>query len=235
MEVYLVPVGRGRHALYCEPGEESSPAEASSHRGVWKRLADQFSAVIAAVEREQDEHLRGRAAGDAVPAGPSGLWSRLRTRALAWVAEKVAEQRLLWHLRGKVRVRAWIPGNLGPDRGLTIIRGTLTAEFDRHRWWLVVDSLGGLLSAALMFLPGPNVIGYYFAFRIVGHFLSLRGARHGLTEVRWDIEPSATLAGLTGLEDLPTSERELRVQSVADELGLRRFPQFYRRTAVGTA
>ena len=35
------------------------------------------------------------------------------------------------------------------------------------------------------FVPGPNLIAYYFGFRLVGHYLSRRGAKHGLTEVRW--------------------------------------------------
>lgn len=230
MEIYLVPIGRGRHALYC--GEDADPVEAPPHRGLWKRLTDRFSDVLVAVEREHDEHIR---AADAARPKPSGVWPRVRARGVAWMAGKIAEQRLLWRLRGKVRVCAWIPPGLDPDRALAIIRGTLKAEFDRHRWWMVVDGLGGILSIALMFLPGPNLIGYYFVFRIVGHFFSLRGARHGLTEVRWDLQPSAPLAGLTGVEDLPATERDVRVQAVADELGLRRFPRFYRQTAVGTA
>lgn len=233
MEVYLVPVGRGRYALYCEPGEDAhhDHVDPSAARGPWKKLSDRFSAVIDAVEREQDE----RAHAQSEAPRPSGLWARLRARVMAWMAEKIAEQRLLWRLRGKAQVQAWVPAGLDRDHATATIRGNLTAEFDRHRWWMVVDSLGGVFSLALMPVPGPNVIGYYFAFRIVGHFLSLRGARHGLTGVRWDIEPSPSLAELVGIEELPAHDREHRVEAVAGQLGLHRLPRFYRRAAVETA
>jgi hypothetical protein len=194
-------------------------------------MTQAFTAVIDAVEREQDERAR---AGSEAPR-PSSFWGRLRARGVAWMAEKIAEQRLLWRLRGKAQVRAWVPSGLDHDHATATIRGNLTAEFDRHRSWMVVDSLGGLVSLALMPLPGPNMIGYYFAFRIVGHFLSLRGARQGLTGVRWEIEPSVPLADLVGIDELAPHDRERRVQAVAERLGLERLPRFYRRTAVETA
>jgi hypothetical protein len=230
VDVYLVPVGRGRHALYCEPSDDGRPV-VTAESGFWKRWVDKFSEVIDAVEREQDE----QAAGARPDPERTGMWGRMRTRVMAWIAEKIAEQRLLWRLRGQVQVRALAPEEIDNERARAIIRGSLAADFDRHRWWLVVDSLGGVVAAALMFIPGPNLIGYYFVFRIVGHFLSLRGARQGLTKVRWDVHPSAPLSALVGIEDMPPREREQRVRAVADQLCLRRLPRFYRRTALRTA
>jgi hypothetical protein len=225
VEVYLVPVGRGRHALYCEPADESAAVSPSRGQGFWRRLTDRFSEVLAAVEREHDAHSRA-----AVPA-PSGVWPRVRARSMAWMAEKVAEQRLLWRLRGRAQVRAFYPSGLDADRALSIIRGNLSQDFDRHRWWMVVDVLGGLVALALTPIPGPNLLGYYFSFRIVGHFFALRGARHGLAEVRWDLEPSATLAELAELDGVSQAEREGRVRLVAGRLGLPRLARFYERAA----
>ena len=37
------------------------------------------------------------------------------------------------------------------------------------------------------------LLGYYFLFRIVGHYLSLRGARQGLVVITWTKTPSAAL------------------------------------------
>ena len=34
-------------------------------------------------------------------------------------------------------------------------------------------------------VPGPNVIGYYFLFRTIGHFLSCRGALRAIERVGW--------------------------------------------------
>ena len=174
MEVFLVPVGRGRHALYCEPGDDSPGHVAASAPGFWKRMSERFAEVLDTVEREHD----ARSHPDAPR--PSSMWQRVRGRVMAWMAEKIAEQRLLWRLRGRTQVRALFPLGLEPARALLIVRGNLSRDFDRHRWWLVVDVLGGLVGLALTPIPGPNLLGYYFAFRIVGHFFALRGARQGL-------------------------------------------------------
>jgi hypothetical protein len=225
VEVFLVPIGRGRHALYCEPGDDERPVAPSARRGAWRRMADRFSAVLAAVEREHDARTRPDAAR------PTGFWARFRGRVMGWMAEKIAEQRLLWRLRGRTQVRTVIPAGLDSERALSIVRGNLAHEFDRHRWWMVADLLGGLVALALTPIPGPNMLGYYFTFRIVGHFLALRGARHGLTEVRWDLEPSEALAELDALDGLTAGERERRVHAAAERLGLPRLARFYERTA----
>ncbi len=226
MDVFLVPIGRGRHALYCEPGDEPAPAMPPGGRGVWRRMTHRFSEVLAAVEREHDAHQHP----EAEP--PAGFWPRARVRVMGWMAVKIAEQRLLWRLRGCSQVRVFVPSGLDADRALSIVRGSLVRDFDRHRWWMVVDLLGGAVALALTPIPGPNLIGYYFAFRIVGHFLALRGARHGLTEVRWDFEPSDPLADLSSLDGVLTEERERRVHAVAERLGLPRLARFLDRTAL---
>ena len=77
---------------------------------------------------------------------------------------------------------------------LKISRTSLQRDGDRHRNWLVIDSVLLVLSALLILVPGPNVIGYYFAFRVVGHYLSWRGARQGLDVVAWTAEPSISAA-----------------------------------------
>ena len=52
----------------------------------------------------------------------------------------------------------------------------LRRDHDRHRIWLVVNTVLLVLSAVLALVPGPNLVAYYFAFRVVGHWLSMRGA-----------------------------------------------------------
>src|SRR5437867_5873662 len=101
---------------------------------------------------------------------------RLQDWIMAWVAERVAEQRLLWNLRRETAVVAFHPQDLTFEQAHTLIRRTLQRDWERHRLWLVVDSLLLLGSIALILVPGPNIIGYYFAFRVMGHWLSIRGA-----------------------------------------------------------
>jgi hypothetical protein len=231
MDVYLVPGGPNRFELYCESAAEPAPQRPAGTRGLWKRLHDTFTEVLAAIEREQDS----LPATSPAPAVPAGLMHRLRVRGMRWIAERVAEQRLLWRLRGQTTVRAFFPAGIDPAAAHATIRVNLERDSRRHHRWLVIDTVGGLFSLLLMPLPGPNVLGYYFAFRIVGHLLAIRGARQGLRIVSWDLRPSDLLAELGRLEHLPEAERASRVRAIAQELGLLRLARFFERTAVGAA
>ncbi len=231
MDVYLVPGGPHRFALYCESATDPAPPRPDGTSGLWGWLQAKFTAVLAAIEREQD---RARAAPPA-SAEQAGLMRRLRVRGVRWLAERVAEQRLLWRLRGQTAVRAFFPAGIETAEANAIIRGSLARDARRHRRWLVVDTLGGLLSLLLVPLPGLNLPGYYFSFRIVGHLLSILGARQGLKVVAWDLQPSDLLAELGQLEQVPEAERAPRVRAIAQELGLPRLARFFERTAVETA
>ena len=83
----------------------------------------------------------------------------------------------------------------------------------------------------LFFVPGPNVVAYYFAFRLVGHYLSMRGARQGLSGVTWRNEGSAPLAELRRAIALEPAARDQRVQDVAGRLKLEHLASFFARTA----
>lgn len=229
MDVYLVPVGPDRYQLYCEAIAEGTPEVPTEGSGLWKRLAARFTTMLAAIEREHERLERSRAA--ARLRRRKGWVTRLRMRAVRWLAEKVAEQRLLWHLRTEREVCALYPVGMGDERAMSVIRSNLTSDFGRHRWWLAINTLAGIGSLALMPLPGPNIIGFYFAFRIVGHFLSVRGARQGLDVVVWRLRESSHLAELRSSLALPPAERERVVVEVSRQLGLRRLPRFLKRMA----
>jgi hypothetical protein len=231
MDVYLVPAGPNRYELYCESTEDHAPPPAEKAGGLWKWLHEKFIAVLAAIEHEQD---RIRATPPS-HIDSAGLTSRLRARGVRWVAERIAEQRLLWKLRGQLRVRAYFPAGVETAAALATIRENLDRDADRHLRWLAVDLLALLFSLLLTPLPGPNVPGYYFTFRVVGHFLAVRGARHGLKVVSWELQPSAPLGELAGLDDLPADVRASRVRAIAAELGLPRLARFFERTAVEVA
>ena len=233
MEVYLVPIGRGRFELYCEPGEEShGPHAGSGASGLWHRLLHRFAAVVAAVEREHGEHAHPPHPD---PHQHASLWHRIRGRFMRWLAERIAEQRLLWRLGTQRKVTVYFPASLLAEQVHETIRGMLGADRRRHLGWLAIDSIGGLLSLALVPLPGPNLPGYYFSFRIVGHLLSIRGAYHGLRAVRWDTAASRELEELLEAADGPEETREAVVEAVAQRLGLPRLVPFYRRTAADGA
>jgi hypothetical protein len=231
MEVYLVPVGTGRYELYSEVPDEPSDLSVDASKGLWKRLQERFRIVLAAIEREH-----GRDRPESPTPGTRLSWfERARNRMLRWTAERIAEQRLLWHLRGQTEAAIVAPDDLPADRARDIVRSMLQQDVSRHGRWLVVNAVALVLSGLLAPLPGPNAVAYYFAFRLVGHYLSMRGAQRGLSGVVWHPSPSPELTRLREVGALPPSERELEVDRIAHDLGLHRFPKFFARTAARVA
>lgn len=230
MEVYLVPVGAERYELYCEV--TSGEPQVAASAGWWRRAVDRFRAVLAAVEDE--EHGRHAATPDA-PAAPSGRGARLKRQVFKWMAERIAEQRLLWHLRQADRVVTAYPDDLDAAAALAHVRKMLGRDLQRHRVWLVVTAAAFVASGIVMPIPGPNLLAYYFAFRVVGHFLSMRGAQKGLGSVVWDPQASAELTVLRAAPGLDEPAQRRQVADVAARLGLRGLPRFYERITAAAA
>lgn len=224
--MFLVPVGTERYELYCEVPDEPHESEPEPSAGYVKRLLHRFRTMIAEAERER---RHGRPEGT-----PPGWMSRVKARTLRWVAESIAEQRLLWHLRRQESATFFFPDDMDEGRAVDVRRTQLNKDFEKHRFWLAIDSVGLVLSAALMLLPGPNVLAYYFAFRLVGHYLSLRGARQGLERVVWRNERSTPLSDLRRALGLVEDAREHRVRDVADRLRLEHLAAFFKRAAQPT-
>jgi hypothetical protein len=227
MDVFLVPVAPDRYELYCEePDEPEPPVDTGAPGpGFFRRLRLRFREQLAEAERARRQ---GPQPGDARPSLPG----RMKARTLRWVAESIAEQRLLWQLRGKDTVLLAYPADLTDAQARELLKRSLQRDWERHRFWLAIDGVGAAGSALLILLPGPNFIGYYFVFRIVGHYLSLRGARQGLNRVTWTTEASAPLATLRTLVGEPPDAREDRVREVASVLRLEHLASFFQRSAV---
>jgi hypothetical protein len=227
MDVFLVPLGPERHELYCEPSDddESAAGTAGPSPGLFARLKRSFSETLRAAELARAR----RAAGEYDPIDT--WWERARARVLAKVADAVAEQRLLWHLRHLTEARLQHPSDMSPEQAIAIMRASMVRDRDRHLRWLVIDTVLMLLSAALVIVPGPNVLGYYFAFRVVGHYLSWRGAKKGLDGVTWTTAPCDPLIELREAIDLAPQQRDARVGAVAARLRLPRLAMFVERVA----
>ena len=127
------------------------------------------------------------------------------------------------------------PDDLDPDRAAGYVRGILRSDYDKHRRWLIIDAVLLVISGALAIIPGPNVLAYYLAFRVVGHYLSMRGARQGLDRVQWSYTPSAPLSELRQAIALAPEQRAARVTDIAARLHLVRLARFFQRTARGEA
>jgi len=223
MDVFLIPVGPDRYELYCETPDEDPSAASDHDRGFFRGLIRRFREMLASAERERQS--------DAAPDASSSLLARLKSRAKRMIAETIAEQRLLWHMRRQSAARLTYPADLDESRAMPIVRKTLQSDFEKHRWWFVVNCVLFAFGALLTLLPGPNLVAYYFAFRLVGHFLSLRGARQGLRGVAWTTTSSAPLAELRALAKADRAERRPRVDEVAASLQLEHLTRFFDRVA----
>ena len=228
MDVFVIPVGPDRYELYCEVVDDADVLDdAPPSTGLVTRLRQRFRIMLRKAEARQ----RGEVDDD-----PDEGWiGRLQNRIVAWVAERIAEQRLLWNLRRQSTASAVHPADLSFDQAMTLIRRTLQRDYDRHKRWLIVDSLGLVASGVLFFVPGPNIVAYYFAFRVVGHWLSMRGATQGLTRVTWTGRSCPPLSELRTVTGLAPDERERHVHDIAVRLRLPHLPTFFERVAITRA
>jgi hypothetical protein len=224
MDVFVIPVGSQRYELYCEQpfSRERSSLPPSGLAGrIRRRIEDWLRSA-----EQWDPSSSGKAAG---------RLARLQDRVMAWVAERVAEQRLLWNLRRETAVPATHPDDLSGEQVLIIIQQSLRQDLERHQYWVWVDGVLFLvtfvaLGPLFLLIPGiANLPALYFGFRTVGHWYSRGGARHGLQRIRWSPQPSAALTELREVPLLPPEAREARLNEIAERLQLCRLASFYDR------
>ena len=223
MDVYVIPVGRDRYELYCEPTADAEfEADGEPPRGLVGRLWRQFSDTIRAAEDRQR----------APPSEARSWLARWHERLLGWVVHRIAEQRLLWTLRRHTAASAAHPPDMAFDQVMTLVHGTLRRDYERHRLWLAIDVVGLVVSGPVAIVPGPNLLAYFFVFRVVGHWLSMRGATQGLHRVEWSGRPCPPLTELRDIEVLEPSARDARIQDIADRLRLQHLTTFFARVGV---
>jgi hypothetical protein len=227
MDVYLIPIGRQRYELYCEPAGDPAEPHASAEPppgGLAGRLRRRFAEVLRAAEERQRNPGRQTDA--------TGSLGRLRERMTAWVAERIAEQRLLWRLRHVAAATAVHPQDMPADEVMAVVQRVLRRDYDRHRLWMVIDAVAFVVSGVLAIVPGPNIVAYYFAFRVWGHWLSMRGATQGLQRVAWTERGCAVLTELREVEVLEPRLRTARVHDIATRLHLPHLAAFFDRLTV---
>ena len=231
MDVFVIPVGPERYELYCEQPVAGDEPIDPVQGGLFSRLRQRFTGMIRAAEERQ------RNGADVRPE-PQGFIGRMQDRAMAWVAERIAEQRLLWNLRGQTAATAAHPDDMPFEQVRAEILRTMQADAARHRRWMYIDGVLFLvtfvaLGPLFILIPGvANLPALYFGFRTVGHFFSMRGANHGLREVAWT---GRSCPPLTELRELALQEphvREARLLHIATRLRLEHLPKFFDQLAI---
>ena len=217
--IYLVPVGHTRYELYTEPSDDAVRDAEQEHGFVRERIQRLRERWRDAVQTARRGNAVGRVA-------------RMRDWAVCRAAESIAEQRTLWSLRHISEAQLSYPSDVSEPDATDIRSRLLTAARRHHGLWLALDGVLFVVSGLLVLVPGPNVLAYYFGLRLLGHYLSWRGARHALDKTAWQVHAEPALAELRQLADLPRESRAPRVEAIANGLKLPRLAAFFDRVAV---
>ncbi len=226
MDVYLVPVGHDCFECYYEAVEAIDPVEPVEGQGFFGRMRARFNQQLK--EAEEARHQKSITE-------PRTMLDRLQKRSMRWIAERVAEQRLLWHLRKVDAARLHTPTDLPADTAELIMRENFKWDADHHRNRLILHSLALLVTVPMTLVPGPNVLGYFFTFTVVGHFLAWRGAVRGLHQIAWTIVPDEALTDVRRAFALADGERHRLIRDAAVRLHLPRMARFVEQMAAPTA
>lgn len=219
MNLFLVPASRGQFELYAETPEDLEDAP-GDQAGVLRRWG--HGAVV-----------RWRALVDASRRGSGdGRAARWRDGLVCYLADSISEGRTLWALGSAHEAIVHVPSTFESGQARPVLMRLLGQARRRHLRWFLIDLVLFVASGPFAIVPGPNMLAYYLAFRLVGHFQSWRGSRQGMERVRWSFEPDAGLAELQMLVDAPRETRAPRVAAIAEELKLPRLSAFFDRVAV---
>jgi hypothetical protein len=222
MTVYLVPAGSNRCELYSEAPEEPVDVGGSAtQEGFIRRSVHRIG-------------VRWRELVDMARHGnPSGRFARWRDSLVCHLAESIAEQRTLWALRKQTSATARYPAHATEAAARDTLDALLSNSRRHHLRWLGIDLVLVLITGPVFFfVPGPNVIAYYFLFRVIGHLMSWRGARQAIERIEWRLQADQSLAELASLVDVPRAARAPRVAAIAERLSLPRLSAFFDRVAV---
>jgi hypothetical protein len=225
MDVYLLPVGPDRYECYYEAEETDEVEEPAEGQGFFARMRAKFNQQLKDAERARHQKVTEER---------RTFLSRLQRRSMRFIVERIAEQRLLWHLRRVDAAALHTPGDLPNDRAEAIMKASMKRDADRHRNRMILHGLVLIPVAFVALVPGPNVLGYLFTFTVVGHYLAWRGAVNALHQIRWTITPNPALTDLQRAFSLEPQARHSLIQEVAHRLHLPRMARFVEQMATPT-
>jgi hypothetical protein len=163
LKVFLLPLDQRQSFFYFED-DSDLPGALSGHAGLrgWaERAAYRLRSAL--------RHPKGR------------LTQKLR-QGWEWLQRRIHPDEallaaLLWAPTVDVYHRSSVPAQLAQSLWLAYLRRRIR----RHLPWLLFDAILAPLSLVLALLPGPNIIGYWFAYRAARHVLILIGIRRALS------------------------------------------------------
>jgi hypothetical protein len=112
-----------------------------------------------------------------------------------WLQRRVhPDEPMLVRMRSTLTIEINHPASLSSDEARVAWAEYLVAQRRRYLPWLIVNGLVSPLTVLLAPLPGPNLVGYWFAYRAARDLLALLGVRRArLERVPTHFRPSETL------------------------------------------
>ncbi len=178
MKIYLFRTKDGQHHFYSAPAHESEHPRAhhGGLRGWFEKKAVQWREAWTHSQHGLSARLRG-------------VWEWLQRTTYA-------DESLLVRLRTTPHVEIHHPGSLTDQEVRNLWADYLARRHRRHLPWLGLNALVSPLTVLLAPLPGPNIIGYWFAYRAIRHLLAVLGIRRiRRDEVPISVHPTETLEG----------------------------------------
>ncbi len=183
VKVYLLnDAANGRPLFYAEPPKEVDPSALPTHKGLHGWFEAQLRKLRGSIQHS--ENLAAR--------WSRSLWEKLQRTTHP-------DEALLARLRTTRLIDIHHPSTLTRDEAHAAWSTFLGRSRRRHWPWFVVNLMISPLTLILGPLPGPNLVGYWIAYRAVHHWLILLGlghARKGQIETRF--QSDETLNGPIG-------------------------------------
>jgi hypothetical protein len=167
VKIYLLSIDKRRCFFYADESEASreegvgAESSATERSGLWGRLLDRYHRIKSAWD-----HSESRAA----------RWTR---QAWDWLHSWAhPDESMLVRLRSARRIDLHHPAARSGVEVRTLWSDYLNHKWWRHLLWLTGNALVAPFAlATLWILPGPNLIGYWFAYRAIHHTLIVWGIR----------------------------------------------------------
>ncbi len=156
----------------------------------------------------------------------SGLGLHLR-RTWEWLQARISpHESLPRSLRLATSVELYYPTRVTEEEAKEAWSRYLGARWRYHILWFAVNALIAPLTIILIWVPGPNVIGYWFVYRAVCHVLAMLGLRRARLG---EIETHFHSSDLLDDNRLETSEE---IALLGTKLELKELEAFIKRARV---
>jgi Mitochondrial K+-H+ exchange-related len=183
VKIYLLLIDHARFFFYSDESEASDDRECnedastprrSGVRGWFLTRYDRFRSAWQHADSGAMHWMRQS-------------WDWLHT----WVHPDEAMLARLWSAR---RLDLYHPASRGGDEVVAIWNDYLLQQWRRHLVWLILNGVIAPVSVLFAILPGPNLIGYWFAYRAVHHSLVIWGIRRvRRSKIQTELHPTLAL------------------------------------------